>query len=313
MAPSALSWEKMKMKGISPILHYRPSGVERRWILPLSVASLVSLLLLLFTTLSSPFAFISFYLFAPTHLFVESKLRFPAPVGPTAPLPPRLAYLISGSAGDGQMLRRTLQALYHPRNLYVVHLDLESPPKERKDLLDYVAGQPVFANVGNVRMITRANLVTYRGPTMVANTLHAAAILLREGGQWDWFINLSASDYPLVTQDGGMHLFYAFSHLPRDLNFIDHTSKIGWKEVQRAKPVIIDPGLYMLKKSDVFWITQRRSVPTAFKLFTVTTFPSIIMATSALKIDNHKNLFEGDDNIDRPTISDGALTLEDLQ
>jgi hypothetical protein len=37
---------------------------------------------------------------------------------------------------------------------------------------------------------------------------------------------------------------------------------------QRAKPVIIDPGLYMTKKADVFWITQRRSVPTAFKLFT---------------------------------------------
>lgn len=37
---------------------------------------------------------------------------------------------------------------------------------------------------------------------------------------------------------------------------------------QRAKPVIVDPGLYMTKKADVFWITQRRSVPTAFKLFT---------------------------------------------
>ncbi|KAF5817561.1 hypothetical protein HanRHA438_Chr02g0056011 [Helianthus annuus] len=37
---------------------------------------------------------------------------------------------------------------------------------------------------------------------------------------------------------------------------------------QRAKPVIVDPGLYMSEKSDVFWIIQRRSVPTAFKLFT---------------------------------------------
>ncbi|KAF2282372.1 hypothetical protein GH714_043834 [Hevea brasiliensis] len=37
---------------------------------------------------------------------------------------------------------------------------------------------------------------------MVSNTLHAAAILLRDGGDWDWFINLSASDYPLLTQDG---------------------------------------------------------------------------------------------------------------
>ncbi|XAR51785.1 hypothetical protein NMG60_11006519 [Bertholletia excelsa] len=114
-------------------------------------------------------------------------------------------------------------------------------------------------------MITKANLVTYRGPTMVTNTLHAAAILLKQGGEWDWFINLSASDYPLVTQDDLLHAFW---HLPRDLNFIDHTSDIGWKEVQRAKPVIIDPGLYMSKKADVFWIKQRRSVPTAFKLFT---------------------------------------------
>jgi protein xylosyltransferase len=37
---------------------------------------------------------------------------------------------------------------------------------------------------------------------------------------------------------------------------------------QRAKPVIVDPGLYSLQKSDVFWITEKRSVPTAFKLFT---------------------------------------------
>ncbi|KAJ0230875.1 Beta-glucuronosyltransferase GlcAT14A [Hirschfeldia incana] len=122
--------------------------------------------------------------------------------------------------------------------------------------------QPRF---GNVHVIEKANLVTYRGPTMVANTLHAAAVLLREGAEWDWFINLSATDYPLMSQDDLLHVF---SHLPRDLNFIDHTSNIGWKASQRAKPVIIDPGLYLNKKSDVFWITQRRSIPTAFKLFT---------------------------------------------
>ncbi|KAL2531287.1 Core-2/I-branching beta-1 [Abeliophyllum distichum] len=86
-----------------------------------------------------------------------------------------------------------------------------------------------------------------------------------EGGDWDWFINLSASNYPLITRDDLLH---TFSHFPRDLNFIDHTSNIGWKEFQRAKPVIVDPCLYMTKKSDVFWITQRRSVSAAFKLFT---------------------------------------------
>ncbi|XP_047257464.1 adenine phosphoribosyltransferase 3-like, partial [Capsicum annuum] len=37
---------------------------------------------------------------------------------------------------------------------------------------------------------------------------------------------------------------------------------------QRVKPIIVDPGLYATQKADVFCITQRRSVPTGFKLFT---------------------------------------------
>lgn len=37
---------------------------------------------------------------------------------------------------------------------------------------------------------------------------------------------------------------------------------------QRAKPVIIDPGFYSSEKSDLFWISEKRKVPTAFKLFT---------------------------------------------
>ncbi|KAH6792071.1 Core-2/I-branching beta-1 [Perilla frutescens var. hirtella] len=249
-----------------------PHKMERKWIFPLAIGAVVSLFLLFLTTLTSPdgvplFTLRRYYSASSTSaaasVFVESRLN-PLPVSDLPP-PPRFAYLISGSAGDGPMLRRTLEALYHPSNQYVVHLDAESSADERLDLYNYVTGHPIFRRFKNVRMITKANLVTYRGPTMVANTLHAAAILLKEGGEWDWFINLSASDYPLVTQDDLLH---TFSFLPRDLNFIDHTSNIGWKEFQRAKPIIIDPGLYMSKKTDVFWITQRRSVPTAFKLFT---------------------------------------------
>ncbi|KAL7094784.1 hypothetical protein ACP275_11G126400 [Erythranthe tilingii] len=251
--------------------HRHRHTMEKKWIFPLAIGSVISLFLLFLTTLTSPDGapLLPLRLNYPSpssaaaSFFVESKLK-PLPVSDLPP-PPRLAYLISGSAGDGGMLRRTLEALYHPNNQYVVHLDAESSGEERLDLYNYVDTHSVFRRFENVRMISRANLVTYRGPTMVANTLHAAAILLKEGGEWDWFINLSASDYPLVTQDDLLH---AFSYLPRDLNFMDHTSDIGWKEFQRAKPVIIDPGLYMTKKTDVFWITQRRSVPTAFKLFT---------------------------------------------
>lgn len=116
--------------------------------------------------------------------------------------PPRIAYLITGTKGDSLRMRRTLQAIYHPRNQYILHLDLEAPPRERIDLAMYVRSDPVFSEMENVRVIAKANLVTYKGPTMIACTLHAIAILLKESAKWDWFINLSASDYPLMTQDG---------------------------------------------------------------------------------------------------------------
>ncbi|CAI9298406.1 unnamed protein product [Lactuca saligna] len=208
---------------------------KKTWFLPLILSLLTSSILvifsLFFTSTSNPFH--QTPLKSKTQqnpVFVESKLYI-APTKPVSSIP-KLAYLISGSSGDVESLKRTLKALYHPLNQYVVHLDLESPAEERLELVDFVNNEAVFQEVG---------------------------------GDWDWFINLSASDYPLVTQDDLLH---TLSTVPRDLNFIEHTSDIGWKEYQRAKPVIIDPGLYSLKKSDVFWVSQKRSVPTAYKLFT---------------------------------------------
>ncbi|XP_015962357.1 beta-glucuronosyltransferase GlcAT14A-like [Arachis duranensis] len=150
----------------------------------LGIATLLFLLtLILFaaTTLTSPI--LSSYLL-PTSitvsitrsLFVESKLHA-LPIPPLSDsVPPRLAYLISGSKGDAHALTRTLLALYHPRNRYILHLDREASETERGELKRYVFGHALFMRFGNVRLISKANLITYRGPTMVANTLHAAAI-----------------------------------------------------------------------------------------------------------------------------------------
>lgn len=236
----------------------KPSVAKKPWLFPLLIVSVLFFMALLLksTFFRNPSPQIA------SSLFVEPKLKTTIP---TFRPVPRLAYLISGSAGDGANLKRTLKALYHPSNFYVLHLDLEASAIERLDLSVYVNKDSIFKKFGNVKVVKKANLVTYRGPTMVANTLHAAAVLLKEFEEWDWFINLSASDYPLVTQDD---ILYTLASLPRQLNFIEHTSDIGWKEFQRARPVIVDPGLYSLKKSDVFWVTEKRSVPSAFKLFT---------------------------------------------
>ena len=37
---------------------------------------------------------------------------------------------------------------------------------------------------------------------------------------------------------------------------------------KRAMPLIVDPGLYSTTKADIYWAMPRRSLPTAFKLFT---------------------------------------------
>ncbi|KAM1757556.1 hypothetical protein ACFX11_006796 [Malus domestica] len=175
---------------------------KKKWFLPLVVSLILSILLIgitVFTSSSSSSA-IFYRPHVKKHLphFVESKLK----ISETSKKPvPKLTYLISGSVGNCSSLKQTLKALYHPRNQYAEHLDLEASAEERLDLARFVKEEPLFAKLGNVRVVVRANLVTYRWPTMVTNRLHAATILLNEGGEWDWFINLSASDYPLVTQD----------------------------------------------------------------------------------------------------------------
>jgi len=183
--------------------------MERKWLMPLIASTLISIILILAATLSlgvashgmrsSVFQFLP--LWEEEHAQFIEEITEEEPAGSLPPAP-RFAYLISGTKGDGSRMQRVLQALYHPRNYYLLHLDLEAPTRERVELARYVRNQPAFAEAQNVYVVGKANLVTYRGPTMIAATLHGAAILLRRSKDWDWFINLSASDYPLITQDG---------------------------------------------------------------------------------------------------------------
>ncbi|CAN1220577.1 Beta-glucuronosyltransferase GlcAT14A [Linum perenne] len=251
---------------------------DRKWIIPFFASLLVSLTLFLwsvFGLFSSgdefPLEVVSVSRSeesssSSSGYFVESKFRKRVNASQGSEFePPKLAYLISGTKGDSRRMLRTLQAVYHPRNQYILHLDLEAPPRERLELALYVKSDPTFSEVGNVRVMAQSNLVTYKGPTMIACTLQAIAIMLRESLDWDWFINLSASDYPLVTQDD---LLYVFSNLSRNFNFIENMQLTGWKLNQRGKSIIVDPGLYLSRKSDIAFTNQRRTLPTSFKLFT---------------------------------------------
>jgi len=185
-------------------LHFHKAVRDRKWLAPMVASFLVSMILIYIGTirLGSSTQGVNSSLKQMDDsggYFVEANLGEDAHSG-EAKLP-RLAYLISGTKGDSHRMKRTLQALYHPLNHYLLHLDLEAPPRERLEVAMYVKSDPTFSKINNVHVVGKANLVTYKGPTMVACTLQAVAILLRQSKDWDWFINLSASDYPLVTQD----------------------------------------------------------------------------------------------------------------
>ncbi|GAA0172306.1 glycosyltransferase [Lithospermum erythrorhizon] len=262
----------LSMRKNANVLH-RKLFVDRKWKVPFFASLLVSITL--YTTAIFGLYSISYERFPlrfermseePDSYFVESDIRRALQSkNLSGGDPPRFAYLISGTKGDSLRMMRTLQAVYHPRNQYILHMDLEAPPRERLNLTMAVKNDETFREVQNVRVMAQSNLVTYKGPTMIACTLQAITILLKESLNWDWFINLSASDYPLMTQDDLLHVF---SNLSRNLNFIEHMQLSGWKLDQRARPIIVDPGLYLSKKSDLAWTTQKRSLPTSFKLFT---------------------------------------------
>lgn len=131
-------------------------------------------------------------------------------------------------------------------------------------------------------MIGKADFAYPKGSSGLSSTLHGASILLRISGNWDWFINLSASDYPLVTQDDLLHIL---SYLPKDLNFVNHSSYIGWRESRKLKPIIVDPGLYLSERTAMFYATQKRELPDAFRLFMGESLVSISWYSNSCSID----------------------------
>lgn len=138
----------------------------------------------------------------------SSRRPFPSALRYGAPYPPAFAYYISGGRGHQDQIFRLLLAVYHPRNCYLLHLGSDASNDERQKLEMAIQAVPAVRAFGNVDVVGKPDPVTYMGSSNLAATLRAAAILLRIDSGWDWFITLSAMDYPLLTQDGMFFLFF---------------------------------------------------------------------------------------------------------
>ncbi|CAI9756017.1 unnamed protein product [Fraxinus pennsylvanica] len=242
-------------------------GAEKKWLFTLFSASFVSILIFLSTISGFSFSY-DYATHKPFSSVAHRGLGHP----------PAFAYYISGGRGDGDRIFRLLLAVYHPRNRYLLHISADGTKEERLKLGVMVKSLPAARAFENVDVIGKPDPTTYMGSTNMAAILRAATILLKVDAKWDWFVTLSAMDYPLVTQDDLSHVF---SSVRRDLNFIDHTSDLGWKEGQRIEPIVVDPGTYLARRTQIFHATEKRPMPDAFKVFTGS--PWVILSRSFLE------------------------------
>ncbi|KAL7110684.1 hypothetical protein ACP275_05G040700 [Erythranthe tilingii] len=244
-------------------------GPEKKWIFTLFSGAFITFLI--FLSFISGFSSSNYSAFPPHKPFATAVHHGPGH-------PPAFAYYISGGRGDVERLFRLLLAVYHPRNRYLLHITAEGSDEERLRLGALVKSMPAVRAFGNVDVIGKPDPNTYMGSTNIAAILRAAAVLLKVDGGWDWFITLSALDYPLITQDDLSHVF---SSISRDLNFIDHTSDLGWKEGQRIQPIVVDPGIYLARRTQIFHATEKRQMPDAFTVFTGS--PWVVLSRSFLE------------------------------
>ncbi|MBA0818956.1 hypothetical protein Gohar_021474, partial [Gossypium harknessii] len=172
-------------------------GAERKWFFSLLSLTFLSVLLLVLYSIS-PFS---------------SPRPFPSLVQLGLPYPPAFGYYIFGGKGDKDRIFRLLLAVYHPRNRYVLHLGADATDGERYSLVVALKSVPAIRSFSNVDVIGNPDRFSYMGSSYIASTLHAAAILMKVDPGWDWFIALSALDYPLLTQDGSPWIVLSRSFL----------------------------------------------------------------------------------------------------
>ncbi|KAB1200915.1 hypothetical protein CJ030_MR0G005911 [Morella rubra] len=218
-----------------------PQTMERKWIFPLAIGSILSLCLLFLTTLTS------------SDGTVLSAL----------PLHPRL-----------QLRLRRVEAPCHP------HLDTAPSASAGLPDIRLQRRRPYAEADSSGSLSPSQSLCGAFGPRVLAGGALGSAELHSERPGLRQIRECEDDHQGQSRHIPGPH--HGGQHAPRRRYFVEgsrglglvyqsqclglSTCHAGW--YQRAKPIIVDPGLYMTKKADVFWVTQRRSVPTAFKLFT---------------------------------------------
>ncbi|CAN0365708.1 unnamed protein product, partial [Phaeothamnion confervicola] len=128
----------------------------------------------------------------------------------------RIAYGILVSGGNEvHHALRLLRLIYTRDNLYVIHIDGKTHKRYRKRLwrlckdLSAAAGDPP---PDNCLFCDPPTMVSWGAFSVVLAALHALGLAVRAAHPWDYWINLSGSDMPLMTQREAARVLGAHRH-----------------------------------------------------------------------------------------------------
>ncbi|XP_048860520.1 xylosyltransferase 1-like isoform X1 [Brienomyrus brachyistius] len=132
----------------------------------------------------------------------------PVEAAPTVPV--RIAFVLVIHGRASRQLQRLFKAIYHSSHYYYIHVDQRS---------NYLHRQVVAlaSQYPNVRVTPWRMSTIWGGASLLTMYLRSMKDLLTmKDWTWDFFINLSAADYPIRTNDQ----LVAFLSKYRDMNFI---------------------------------------------------------------------------------------------
>ncbi|XP_063077598.1 xylosyltransferase 1 [Engraulis encrasicolus] len=125
-------------------------------------------------------------------------------------VPVRIAFMLVVHGRAVRQVQRLFKAIYHTSHFYYIHVDQRSNYLHREMLT-------LASKYSNVRVTPWRMSTIWGGASLLSMYLRAMTDLLAmKDWAWDFFINLSAADYPIRTNDQ----LVGFLSKYRDMNFI---------------------------------------------------------------------------------------------
>ncbi|KAG5187686.1 core-2/I-branching enzyme-domain-containing protein [Tribonema minus] len=175
----------------------------------------------------------------------------------------RIAYAIT-VAGDGEYhgLKRLLKYLYHPDNLYYIHVDSKATAMTRlqiEHLLKetWVKRPRTGAQVGlpsNLVMVGNPVSVAWGGLSLLLTSVYLMAVAVDSGERWDYWVNVSPSDMPMLPQSEIMELLAEPAR--RGMSFISG-QRVKWtnstEQYDRREAIYDDAQMYQYDRREAIY------------------------------------------------------------